>query len=81
MFIRSTPVESALFPCSRFTLVRAPHSGVDLEFRCEGPPFEVLREVETPSLDFLDDFIEDGGIMPGRLESLEEDFERLGVRR
>jgi len=70
-----------LFPCSRFTLVRAPHSGVDLEFRCEGPPFEVLREVETPSLDALDDFIGDGEIMPGRLESLEKDFERLVVRR
>jgi hypothetical protein len=70
----------SLFPCSRFTLVRAPHSGVDLEFRCEGPPFDVTREIEAPSLDFLDAYIEDGEIMPGRLESLEEDFERLAAR-
>jgi hypothetical protein len=70
----------SLFPCSRFTLVRAPHSGVDLEFRCDGAPFDATREIEAPSLDFLDDFIKDGEIMPGRLESLEDDFERLILR-
>jgi hypothetical protein len=70
----------SLFPCSRFTLVRAPHSGVDLEFRCEGPAFDATREIEAPSLDVLDAFIEDGEIMPGRLESLEDDFERLMLR-
>jgi len=71
----------ALFPCSRFTLVRAPHSKVDLEFRCEGPPFDVTREVEAPSLEFLDAIIEDGEIIPGRLDSLKSDFDRLARRR
>ena len=67
----------SLFPCSRFSLVRAPHSGVDLEFTCEGARFEAVREVQVPSLDVLDAFIKDGEFLSGRLESLEEDFRRL----
>ncbi len=74
------PDFETLFPCSSFTLVRAPHSKVDLEFRCDGRPFGVSREVEVPSLEVLDAIIEDGDIMSGRLESLEDDFERLILR-
>jgi len=66
-----------LFPCSRFSLVRAPHSGVDLEFRCEGLRFEAAREIDAPPLEILDAFIQDGEIMPGRLETLEQDLDRL----
>ena len=69
-----------LFPCSRFSLVRAPHSGVDLEFCCEGLRFEPAREIEAPPLEILDAFIQDGEIMPGRLETLEEDLDRLTLR-
>lgn len=69
-----------LFPCPRFSLVRAPHSGVDLEFCCEGRRFEPAREIEAPSLEYVDAFIQDGEIMPGRLESLGRDLERLILR-
>jgi hypothetical protein len=75
------PKFESLFPCSRFSLVRAPHSGVDLEFHCEGRPFLAVREIEAPSLEILDAFIKDGEILPARLESLEDDFERLFLLR
>lgn len=66
-----------LFPCTRFSLIRAPHSGVDLDFLCEGPRFESTRELEAPSPEILDAVVEDGEILPARLNFLEDDLERL----
>jgi hypothetical protein len=66
-----------LFPCTRFSLIRAPHSGVDLDFLCEGRRFESTREIEAPDPEILDAVIEDGEILAARLSSLEDDLERL----
>jgi len=66
-----------LFPCTRFSLIRAPHSGVDLDFVCEGRRYESTRELEAPSREILQAIIKDGEFLPARLESLEDDLERL----
>jgi hypothetical protein len=65
-----------LFPCTSFCLIRAPHSGVDLDFLCEGRRFGSTRELEAPSRDILGTVVQDGEFLPARLASLEEDLER-----
>jgi hypothetical protein len=66
-----------LFPCPCFSLIRAPHSGVDLDFLCEGRRFESTRELEAPPREILDAVVQDGEVLPARLKFLEEDLERL----
>jgi hypothetical protein len=67
----------SLFPCTRFSLTRAPHSGVDLDFRCDGRRFDAAREIEVPPQEILGSVLEDGEILQARLESLGEEFRRL----
>lgn len=66
----------SLFPCTQFSLTRAPQSGVDLDFRCDGRRFDAAREIEVPPQEILDAVLEDGEILEARLESLGEEFER-----
>ena len=61
MFVESREWDAAapaggfesLFPCTRFSLTRAPRSGVDLDFQCEGPRFDATREIEAPPQEIL----------------------------
>lgn len=70
-----------LFPCCRFSLVRAPLSNVDLDFLCEGDYFPPAREIDLASPDSLRRWVTDGEILPGPLETLEEELELAGCHR
>ena len=43
----------SLFPCTQFSLTRAPRSGIDLDFHCGGRRFEATRTLEVPPQEML----------------------------
>jgi hypothetical protein len=60
-----------VFPCSRFSLARAPRSKVDLGFICGGEPLSPLRDIPVASGGILEDWVEDGDVLWASLETLE----------
>jgi|SRR5579862_4863883 len=52
-----------LFPCSRFSLIRAPRSEVDLAFVCGGDRIPPLRDLSVSSETLLADRVEDGDVV------------------
>jgi len=60
-----------LFPCSRFSLTRAPRSKVDLDFTCDGEHIPPLKDIPVASEDALEDWVEDGDVVWASLDTLE----------
>jgi len=60
-----------MFPCSLFSLTRAPRSKVDLDFTCQGERIPALRDIPLASGDALGDWIEDGDVIWASLDTLE----------
>jgi hypothetical protein len=60
-----------LFPCTRFSLARAPRSKADLGFTCDGESFPPRRDIEVTLKDLGDFPMEDGELLWGSLKTLE----------
>ncbi|HLY74570.1 MAG TPA: hypothetical protein VKU80_10680 [Planctomycetota bacterium] len=60
-----------LFPCTWFSLARAPRSKVDLGFTCNGEHFPPLRDIPVASEEALQDWVEDGDVLWASLDVLE----------
>jgi hypothetical protein len=60
-----------LFPCTRFSLTRAPRSKVDLGFTCDGERFAPLRDIPVASDEALENWVEDGDVLWASLDVLE----------
>jgi|SRR5579872_4580946 len=60
-----------LFPCTRFSLTRAPRSKIDLDFTCDGERIPPLRDIPVASEDALEDWVEDGDVLWASLDLLE----------
>jgi len=71
------PEFERLFPCRRFSLVRAPLSNVDLDFVCEGAYVDPVREIDLPSSNLPQGWVKDGETFPAPLDTLERELERL----
>jgi hypothetical protein len=60
-----------LFPCSRFSLTRAPLSKIDLGFTCDGDRISPLRDIPVASAEALENWVEDGDLVWASLDVLE----------
>jgi hypothetical protein len=71
-------VEQDRFPNREIRIVRTPHAELSLSFECSGEGFEPSRVLELSAQAHLP---EDGEILSGRLDTLEEDLSRSRRRR
>ncbi|HZF00224.1 MAG TPA: hypothetical protein VE981_24655 [Planctomycetota bacterium] len=67
-----------LFPCSRFSLARAPRSKVDLGFTCHGERIAPVRDIPVASETLLNGWFEDGDVFWADLNMLERRLNSCG---
>ncbi|HVR85822.1 MAG TPA: hypothetical protein VMU54_16000 [Planctomycetota bacterium] len=66
-----------LFPCTRFSLARAPRSKIDLGFTCDGEAILPLRDIPVASEKTLEDWVEDGDVLWTSLDLVERRLRKL----